>query len=75
VVVVIVVIVIAPPPVLIAFRVRRRGKGRRAAGGASRRFAHERAGAIEDLVEFTAVEPDAPALRTEVDLDSLAVGH
>src|SRR5690606_32886890 len=31
--------------------------------------------AVDDLVEFTAIEPDAPALRAIVDLDPLPVGH
>jgi hypothetical protein len=30
---------------------------------------------FDDLVEFAAVEPDAPALRAIVDLDALPLGH
>jgi|UPI00064BB583 hypothetical protein len=30
--------------------------------------------ALDDLVELTAIEPDAPALRAIVDLDPLPVG-
>src|SRR5687768_11391849 len=32
-------------------------------------------GALDDLVEFAAVEPDASALGAVVDLDALSVGH
>ena len=48
----------------------RRGRGRRARGGGARCFA-----ALDDLVEFAAVEPDAAALRALVDLDALAFAH
>ena len=41
-------------------------------GGCSRRRAQDVGGAIDDLVELTAIEPDATALRTEVDLDPFA---
>jgi hypothetical protein len=31
--------------------------------------------ALDDLVEFAAIEPDAATLRTVVDLDALAISH
>src|SRR5205085_4934430 len=31
--------------------------------------------ALDDLVELTAIEPDAPALGTIIDLDALTVAH
>src|ERR1044072_2111610 len=45
--------------------------------GAARDGSRARGGgvAFDELVEFTAVEPDAAALRAVVDLDALAVGH
>jgi hypothetical protein len=39
----------------------------------SRRFG--RGTALDDLVEFAAVEPDAAALRAVIDLDTLPVAH
>jgi hypothetical protein len=32
-------------------------------------------GALDEAIEFAAVEPDAAALRAVIDLDALAVGH
>lgn len=32
-------------------------------------------GAVDDLIQFAAVEPDAPALRTIIDFNALAVGN
>ena len=32
-------------------------------------------GALDDLVQFAAIKPDAPALRTIIDFNALAVGN
>ncbi|MNO08936.1 hypothetical protein D3C81_2318390 [compost metagenome] len=41
------------------------------------RLLHRRGchGALEDLVEFAAVQPDTSAFRAVIDLDALAFGH
>lgn len=33
------------------------------------------AGTLDDLVEFASIKPDAAALRTVIDLDTLAFAH
>src|SRR5262245_32191334 len=50
------------------------GRGRLARRGGSRRLLH-RSAALDDLIKFAAIKPDATALRTIIYLDSLAVAH
>src|SRR3546814_7347294 len=52
------------------FGLRRRGRGRGAGRGGGRSVA-----ALDDLVEFAAIEPYAAALRAIIDLDPLTFRH
>src|SRR5687768_4015395 len=68
--IIVAVTVILLVPVVVAGR---RGRGTRRFGW--RRLRDNGRRALDDLVELTAIQPHAAALRAVVDLDALAVGH
>ena len=41
----------------------------------ARRWRHQLSSALDDFIQFPAIQPDAPALGTEVDFNTLSLGH
>ena len=72
--VVIVIVVIRTAVITLGRRDRRRGAGKVNRTGRIQRDC-SRACTFDDFIQLSAVEPDAPALWTEVYFDSLTVCH
>ena len=63
---------------IVLLRVGRRGIGGRCGGGVMLRWVlrrHFLGAALDDFVEFAAVQPDSAALRALIDFDALPLTH